>query len=168
MAHALEMFFDAEAEAAVRLLWKRLVAAGVPTLASRRPHVTLAVAGTIPATTRQALRSELRFLSIPNLWLCTLGTVPAEDAVLLLGAVVDTELLAVHSAVHDVLAGKVTAPSAYHFPGAWHPHCPLARGLTTAQLSAGFEALQPPEPIRAAVSGVGVVDTRTGEMEILS
>lgn len=168
MAHALDMFFDADAEAAVRLLWKRLAAAGVPTLASRRPHVTLAVAGTIPEAIRRALRSELRILAIPNLWLCTLGTIPAEDTVLLLGALVDTELLAVHSAVHDVLAGKVAAPSAYHFPGAWHPHCPLARGLTTAQLATGFAALQPAEPIRAAVSEVGVVDTRTGAVEILS
>jgi hypothetical protein len=167
MAQTLEMFFDADAEAAVRSLWRRLDAAGVPTL-STRPHVTLAAAETIPTATRKALRSELRILSIPNLWLPTLGTVAAEDTVLLLGAAVDTELLAVHSAVHDVLAGKVTNPSAYHFPGAWNPYCPLARGLTTAQLTAGFAALQPPEPVRAAVSEVGVVDTRTGEVEILS
>lgn len=167
MAQVVEMFFDADAEAAVRSLRERLGAAGVPPLAAR-PQVTLAAAGTIPAAARNALRAQLRILSIPSLWLSTLGTVPAEDTVLLLGAIVDTELLAVHSAVHDVLAGKVGNPSAYHFPGNWNPHCPLARGLTTAQLTAGFAALQPPAPVRAKVSEVGVVDTRTGETEMLS
>jgi 2'-5' RNA ligase len=172
MAHALELFFDADADAKVRALWRRLEDAGVPSLASHshrrhRPHVTLAVAGTIPRAARTALRSELRFLSIPDLWLYTLGTFPGEGTVLLLGAVVDTEVLAVHSAVHDVLAGKVSSPSAYCFPGAWIPHCTLAQGITSEQLSDGFAALQPPEPIRAAIAEIGVADTRTGDVEIL-
>ncbi|QUG99780.1 2'-5' RNA ligase family protein [Saccharopolyspora erythraea] len=170
MAHALGLFFDDSAEEAVRALWKRLEAAGVPSLASRghrrhRPHVTLAVAGRIPEGARRDLRAELSLLSVPDLWLYTLGTFPSDESVLLLGAVVDTELIAVHSAVHDVLAGKVSAPSAYYFPGAWIPHCTLAIGITGAELATGFAELCPPEPIRAPVSEIGVIDTRTGEVE---
>jgi 2'-5' RNA ligase len=173
MAHALVLFFDADADAEVRSLWQRLEDAGVPSLATlshqrHRPHVTLAVAKTIPSAAREAVRSELRFLSIPDLWLYTLGTFAGEESVLVLGAVVDTEVLAVHSAVHDTLAGKVTHPSAYYFPGAWIPHCTLAQGVTPAQLSAGFAALQPPKPLRAGIAEVAVVDTRTGEAEILT
>ncbi|GAA2791068.1 2'-5' RNA ligase family protein [Saccharopolyspora taberi] len=169
MAQALELFFDDSAERAVRELWRRLDDRGVPSAGSRggRPHVTLAVAGAIPASARRNLRSELELLSIPDLWLHTLGTFPGGDSALLLGAVVDTELLAVHSAVHDVLAGKVTAPSAYYFPGAWIPHCTLAQGLTAAQLAAGFAELAPPEAVRAPIAEVGVTDTRTGETEVL-
>lgn len=172
MAHALELFFDAEADAAVRTLWHRLDDAGIPSLAARthqrhRPHVTLALAATIPPAARQAVRAETSVLSLPDLWLYTLGTFPGEEAVLLLGAVVDTEVLAVHSAVHDALAGKVIQPSAYYFPGAWIPHCTLAQGITRDQLSAGFAALHPAEPIRAAVTGIGVTDTRTGEVDVL-
>ncbi|MGP4019517.1 2'-5' RNA ligase family protein [Saccharopolyspora sp. 5N708] len=169
MAHALAAFFDDTAEAEIRTLWRRLDDAGVPSLGARpgghRPHVTLAAAGGIPAAARQALRAELRLLSIPDLWLHTLGTFPGEDRILLLGAVVDTELLAVHSAVHDALAGKVAHPSAYYFPGAWIPHCTLAQGITDDQLAAGFRALQPPEPVRAGVSEIAIVDTRTGDAE---
>jgi hypothetical protein len=171
MAHTVEMFLDGEAEATLRGMRRRLADAGVPSgshAPSGRPSVTLAAAGTIPAATRKALRAELRLLSLPNLWLSTLGTFPAEDAVLLLSAVVDTELLAVHSTVHDVLAGKVTNPSAYHFPGAWIPHCPLARSITSDQLAAGFAALLPLEPVRAKIHEVGIADTRTGEVEMLS
>lgn len=173
MAQALELFFDEAADRDVRALWQRLDDAGVPSLAARthgrhRPHVTLAVAGTIPTSARKALSAELASLSVPDLWLYTLGTFPGEETVLLLGAIVDTEVLAVHSAVHDALAGKAGNPSAYYFPGAWIPHCTLAQGITREELSAGFAALQPLQPIRAPITNIGVTDTRTGDVEILT
>ena len=49
--------------------------------------------------------TELRTLAMPSVLLHTLSAFPAPETVLHLGAVVDAELLAVHSAVHDVLAG---------------------------------------------------------------
>jgi 2'-5' RNA ligase len=166
------MFFDDEADAAVRALWRRLDDAGVPSLAVRshrrhRPHVSLAVAGAIPPRTRDALRASLRLLALPNLWLYTLSTFPTDENALFLGAVVDAELLAVHSAAHDALAGRVSQPWAYYLPGAWVPHCALAQDLTTAQLTAGFAALHPVRPIRATVRAIGVTATRTGEVDIL-
>jgi 2'-5' RNA ligase len=172
MAHALELFFDAEADAAVRALWRRLDAAGVPSLAGHthrrhRPHVSLAVAGTIPTRTRETLRADLALLWPPSLWLYTLGTFPTEQNALFLGAVVDTELLAVHSAAHDTLAGAVRQPWAYYLPGAWVPHCTLAEDLTAAQLAAGLAALHPIAPIRAGIRAVGITDTRTGEVDML-
>src|SRR4051794_31050194 len=111
MGQALEFWFDDEADRAVRELWSRLDRAGVPSLATRthgrhRPHVTFAVASTIPAAVREALRTDLGKLAIPRLWLSTLGAFASIENVLMLAAVVDTELLAVHSAVHDVLAGR--------------------------------------------------------------
>lgn len=172
MADALELFFDADADARVRALWQRLEDSGIASLAAHthrrhRPHVTLAVASSIPAAARKAVTAELSRLSVPQLWLYTLGTFPGEEAVLLLSAVVDTEVLALHSAAHDCLAGRVRAPSAYYLPGAWIPHCTLAQGITREELSAGFAALHPIEPVRAAISEVGVTDTRTGEIDTL-
>ncbi|GGM44591.1 2'-5' RNA ligase [Longimycelium tulufanense] len=172
MADALEMFFDDRADEAVRALWRRLEESGVSSLPTRthrrhRPHVSLAVAGTIPSRTRAALRGDLALLSIPALWLYTLGTFPTEQNGLFLGAVVDTELIAVHSAVHDTLASKVKHPSAYYLPGAWVPHCSLAQDIPAEQLVTGFAALHPVEPIRAEVVEIGVTDTRTGEVDVL-
>ncbi|MEB3369377.1 2'-5' RNA ligase family protein [Saccharopolyspora mangrovi] len=166
MADALVFHFDDETESRIRELWERLDAAGIPG-AGHRPRVTLAVAGSIPPPARKALRGELELLSIPDLWLHTLGALPGDERVLLLGAVVDTELLAVHSAVHDVLAGEVKNPSAYYFPGAWVPCCVLTKGLDTDQLARAFTALLPPEPVRAAVREVSVLDTRTGDTDVL-
>ena len=52
MAHAIEMFFDEQADAAVRGLWHRLADAGLPSLATygharHRPHVSLTVASNL-------------------------------------------------------------------------------------------------------------------------
>jgi 2'-5' RNA ligase len=172
VAQALEFFFDDDADAAVRALWQQLERAKVPSLASRshrrhQPHVTFAIASSIPAKARQALAGQLALLSLPALWLYTLGTFPTKENALFLGAVTDAELLAVHSAVHDVLAGKVRDPWAYYLPGAWVPHCSLAQDLDAQQLAAGFAALHPAQPVRATISRVGVTDTRTGETELL-
>jgi hypothetical protein len=86
----------------------------------------------------------------------------------MLSAVVDSELLAVHSAIHDILARKVKHPSAYFLPGHWVPHCTLAQGLTDEQMVAGFAALHPVSPIRAKVGRVCVVDSVTGEVDQLT
>jgi hypothetical protein len=165
MAQALEFFFDGEADAAVRGLWRGLDAAGVPgTHGRRRPHVTFAAAGSIPTATRDALRADLRLLSIPTLWLSTLSAAEGE---LMLTAVVDTELLAVHSAVHDVLAKRVRHPVAYYLPGSWMPHCVLARDLEPSAVTAGFAALYPVGSIKARITEIAVVDTHTGETDVL-
>lgn len=169
---ALEFFFDDEADAAVRALWQRLELAGVPSLAGRshghhRPHLTFAIGGSIPVRSRTELREDLERLSLPSLWLYTLGTFPTTQNALFLGAVTDTELLAVHSAVHDALAGRVRDPLAYYLPGAWIPHCALTQDITAEQLVTGFAALHPVTPIRARLVEVGITDTKTGETEPL-
>ena len=169
MAQSLEFYFDGEADSAVRALWRRLADNGVPSMASRthgrhRPHVTFAAAGSIPAATRNALREDLRLLSIPALWLSTLA---ASDGVLMLTAVVDTELLAVHSAVHDVLAKRVKQPVAYYLPGSWLPRCVLATDLEPADVTAGFAALYPVGSVKARITEIAVVDTHTGERDVL-
>lgn len=166
MVQALEFYFDAEADAAVRRLGQRLDQAGVPSLGGR-PHVTFAAGGVIPAAARRTLAVDLTRLALPNLWLYTLGTFPTSENVLFLGAVTDAEVLAVHVAVHDALAGRVRDPWAYFLPGAWVPHCSLAQDITPTQLAAGFAALHPIEPVRAKITEVGVTDSKTGETELL-
>ncbi|RZS41172.1 2'-5' RNA ligase superfamily protein [Herbihabitans rhizosphaerae] len=168
MSHALQFHFDPEADQAVRQLWHRLEKAKISSLATtthrrHHPHVTFAAATTIPAGARKSLRDNISRLAIPSLWLHSLGAFSSPEPVLYLGAVVDAELLAVHSAVHDALAGKVKNPSAYHLPGSWTPHIPLARNIEPAQLAKGFTALYPVEPVRARLVSANIVDTHTGE-----
>lgn len=151
--HLLVVFFDDEATRAVRDLWRRVGAThDLP------PHLTWAAAGGIGPRVRAELREDLSRLWLPDLWLHTLG---AGDRTLQLGAVVDSELLAVHSAIHDVLAGRVKHPNAQYLPGSWIPHCPLLTGEDD-EVARAFAALHPVTPIRARARQVAVVDTQTG------
>lgn len=161
MADALDAFLDDTASATVRELQGRCGPV------DDRLRVTFARAGSIPRRTRDRLCAELSLLTLPELWLATLGSTPGAQGSLVLAAIVDPELLALHSAVHDVLAGAVRAPSAYHLPGWWVPHCVLAGGVDDTALAAGFAALHPVVPVRARIIAIGVTDTRTGDVELL-
>ena len=167
MAQAVVIHFDEEAETEIRGLWRTLTRAGVPTPDRFAPHLTLAAAGSIPRKVRDGLRADLGRLALPGVWLAALSTFTASENVLMLAAVTDTELLAVHSAVHDVLAGQVRNPSAYYLPGSWMPHCTLAQGVTDAQVVKGFAAVHPVPSIRAKTQQVAVVDTVTGDVDVL-
>ena len=120
--------------------------------ASPAPSVVVAEATSIPDAARTALAAELRVLALPSIWFATLGTVAGRPDELVLAAVVDAELLAVHAAVHDALAGRVKGPVAAYLPGAWLPHCVLA----TERPAEAFAALHPVTPVRARVIGVDV------------
>jgi 2'-5' RNA ligase len=168
LVRALVAFLDNAAEREIRRLWQTLADGGVaPAVRRFAPHVTLAAGASIPPKARAAVRDELALLAMPALWLSTLAVFPSTENVLVLAAVVDTELLAVHSAVHDVLAGKVRQASALHLPGSWVPHCTLAEHVPTAALGAGLSLLHPETPVRATLGPVAVLDTASGAVEPL-
>jgi hypothetical protein len=117
-----------------------------------RPGVTAAAAAAVPPAARAALEEDLRVLALPSVWLATLGTVAGRPDELVLAAVVDAELLAVHAAVHDALAGRVKGPVAAYLPGTWLPHCVLA----VERPAEAFAALHPVSPVRARITGVEI------------
>jgi hypothetical protein len=151
MAQRVRFVLDDHARDELAALRARLTAAGIAAPADP-PAVTVAAAGSVPAPAREALAAELRVLVLPSVWLATLGTVAGRPDELVLAAVVDAELLAVHAAVHDALAGRVKAPVAAYLPGTWLPHCVLA----TERPAAAFAALHPVTPVRARVVGLEV------------
>lgn len=137
---------DPAAVADLAGLRHRLAAAVLP-VPEDEPAVVAAAAVAVPPGARAALEAELRLLALPRVWLATLGTVAGRPDELVLAAVVDAELLAVHAAVHDALAGRVRGPAAAYLPGAWLPHCVLATGRPAE----AFAALHPVPPVRARV-----------------
>jgi hypothetical protein len=149
MAQLIQFRLDDAAAAELSALRGRLAGCGCspPT---GRPAVTAAAAAAVPPAARAALQVELASLALPSIWLATLGTVAGRPDELVLAAVVDAELLAVHAAVHDALAGRVKGPVAAYLPGSWLPHCVLA----TERPAAAFAALHPVRPVRARVVAV--------------
>ncbi|GLZ40377.1 2'-5' RNA ligase family protein [Actinokineospora sp. NBRC 105648] len=167
MAQGVVVLFDRQAERAVTDLLDRLDAAGLPSARKFPPHVTFGMAAEIPKKTRAALKADLKLLAVPNLWLHALSTFSTSENVLMLGAVTDGELLAVHSAVHDVLAGKVRHPNSYYLPGSWVPHCTLLHGVPDDDIVRGFQALFPVGSIQARARQVAILDTASHEVEVL-
>ena len=163
MAEALDFFLDNSAAAKVMELRARLALHGVP-VPSSAPSVRFARGAAIPAKVRGQLAGDLRLLVLPELWLAVLGTVLTAEPRLVLGAVVDTELLATHGSVHDALAGRVREPSSAYLPGSWSPHCVLSRELDSSALPGALENLDEVRPIRAKVTSIGITDTRTGQV----
>ncbi|WP_219415566.1 2'-5' RNA ligase family protein [Pseudonocardia nigra] len=151
MAQTVRFRLDDDACAEVTGLRARLRAAGIAAPGGS-PSVTVAAAAAIPPPAREALEAELRLVGVPSIWLATLGTVAGRADELVLAAVVDAELLAVHAAAHDALAGRVRSPVAAYLPGTWLPHCVLA----TERPAEAFAALHPVRPVRARVLGVEV------------
>jgi hypothetical protein len=145
---------DDDAAAAVDALRVRAAVAGC-SVPPERAALTAAAAVSIPQAARAALADELRVLALPSVWFATLGAGAVREEELLLAAVVDAELLAVHTAVHDALAGRVRGPVAAYLPGAWLPHCVLASTKPTE----AFTVLHPIEPVRARIVAVEVTDS---------
>jgi 2'-5' RNA ligase len=172
MAQALEVFFDARADAAVRDLWQRLAAAGLPGPVAPgrcrpRPHVSLTVADHLDPGRLAVLRLVLAERR-PDLHLTTLGTFPGGDGVLFLGATPTPDLLGFHTRVHQALAGQSARHSPYYLPGRWVPHCTLARGLEPAQTATALRLLHDFQPITATLMGAGLIDTETGTVTPLA
>jgi hypothetical protein len=172
MAHAIEMYVDDRADAAVRRLWQRLADAGLPSMATRthrrhRPHVSLAVAESLAGADLAPLRPVLMSRR-PALSLYVLGTFPGTGGALFLGVQVTAELLAFHAGVHAALAGQPIRHWAYYQPGSWVPHCALAEGLDRAEAGKAFRLLADYRPVTAEVTSVGVKDTATGAITSLT
>jgi hypothetical protein len=151
MAHTVRFRLDDAAAAELAGLRGRLARHGIAT-PTGVPAVTAAAAATVPEPARAVLTAELATVALPSIWLATLGTVAGRPDELVLAAIVDAELLAVHAAVHDALAGRVRGPVAAYLPGAWLPHCVL----TVEHPAAAFAALHPIPPVRARIIAVDV------------
>ncbi|GAA0802953.1 2'-5' RNA ligase family protein [Spirilliplanes yamanashiensis] len=139
----VELLCDPHLDATVREAWRRLAAAGLPSLATHRgptnrPHVTLGAADTLPD-----LGFVVRALPVP---------VFADDLVFFDGKsgvaawrLGSTTLRAVQAAVWRALGG---VGNPLHDPAAWTPHISLARRVRPDQR----------RDVEQALDGLGTVE----------
>jgi hypothetical protein len=126
----VELLLDAEAEAWVRGLWRRLHDAGLKSLAthphvSNRPHLTLAVGSSVAGLPRLGLPVPVRLGPVRSLGR---GLVLAADGPAL------RELQAVVCAALD-------DANPLHAPSSWVPHVSLALNMPPAQHDAALTLL---------------------------
>ncbi|MGY0006110.1 2'-5' RNA ligase family protein [Micromonospora sp. I033] len=125
----VELLCSPELEEAVRAAWDRLAAAGLPSLArnthpTNRPHLTLASVDEFPPGAEQRL-ADLCDAALPLPARLDRVAVLDGSAPLVWLVRPAPQLIALHGAVWDVLAGA-PGPHPWHLPGRWVPHLSLA------------------------------------------
>jgi 2'-5' RNA ligase len=145
VTQSVELTLDDASDAAVRDLWSRLAAAGLPTeqrttvSSSHRPHVTLFAGDAIAPEVDDALPEVFADLALTVRLGALLAFGPRRGVVVLTRQVVPSrELLDLQAEV----AARCDADPAGHFgPGRWTPHVTLARRAPVARLSGMVQAL---------------------------
>ena len=140
----VELVPDPATEALVLEAWRRLLAAGLPSLATNehptnRPHLTLAEADEVPEDDVRALLEDALPL---DLALGATGVFRTRRGSAVHVVVVpDPGLVALHAAVVDVLSRSGTGPRPHLAPGSWAPHLSVALRVPDEQVGACVEVL---------------------------
>ena len=145
MVQSVELLLDAGLDAGVRAEWAALADAGLPsqarhTGASNAPHVTLAIAASVPPDVEAAMHGLGGSMPVPLRLGGLLLFGRGERRILVRAVVPSAELLALHAraaALVDLLPGT----SHQLVPGAWTPHVTLARGMPVDRLPDALRAL---------------------------
>lgn len=171
MPYAIELLLDGHADQQVRQIWAALDEGGVQSLAGipdahYHPHVTMSVfRHGDPAEVAEATRPLLaKSVGMP-LPLAPLGFFLTDEAPAFLGVVPSSRLLALHRAVHQVVAPLVDDIWPYYRPDALLPHCTLAMGVTDKAKALNIVA-RFATPIPAIASGAHLVEVPGGHMSI--
>jgi 2'-5' RNA ligase len=142
--HSVEVVLDDAAEAVIRSQWAALLAAGLPsqarhTGASNRPHITVALAGSLSREAAAALQGVTARLPLP-ITIGGLVVFGSDRFVLARLAVPSAALLELQASVRSALVDEVD-PHGHFAPGRWTPHVTLGRRLTAAQVGAALLVL---------------------------
>jgi 2'-5' RNA ligase len=163
--------FDARSEAALRGLWRRLEAAGVPTLLSHThgrhvPHLTLASLREYHVAPVARALEALPVVAAGPLYLDALGAFRRSRC--WLAPAVSPELVARQEAVVGALAATGAGLHRHYQPGRWLPHVTLAPRLHLHQLSVVAAAVFDVLPLEVVVERCELVETATGERRPLT
>jgi 2'-5' RNA ligase len=165
MPFAVHLFFDANTEAAIKSVWKKLAETEIaPYLyrSANRPHLTLAIYQQLDLSAcEQQLESFAAHRNPLPVTFQHLGIFSTTPTTVFLGSTVTVSLLALHAQVHERLRPLGTEPHPYYLPGQWMPHCTLALELESRLITQVLDlGLQVPLPLNGEIAEIGVIEFR--------
>lgn len=171
MALAVCLLLDDRADRAVRHLWDRLEARGVPTLRSHThgrhvPHLSYAVLRRCDPDAVEKALEELPDGEPLDLRLEGLGTFRRGRAWLI--PAVSADLLERQERVVAALAATGAELHWHYLPGTWVPHCSLAPRVPASSLPVVATAVNEVLPLPARATAAALVDTGTGRVQVLT
>jgi len=137
MPYALELFFDAQTDHAVRSAWRVLAASGGSNYLEKngvRPHVALAVFDAASPEAFSDWHGVARHLP-PGLTLAPEGLGSFAQGVAFVRFAADSPLKTLHREALRYLATKQLVVSDRYRAGRWVPHCTLAQNFTPERLT---------------------------------
>ena len=158
---AIELSFDADSENRIAQL-PTLIKGGLGLdRLGIRPHISLAVfrppvdranlASCMEILSQRTTRFEIEFSSV--------GAFPGDEGVVFIAPVVTRELLATHELLHAILSDYVLFPDALYSPARWVPHCTVAHGLASSDVSPAVDVARSSNAFgRATVERVTLVE----------
>lgn len=171
MALAVCLLFDGPTERALRRLWQRLEADGVPTLASHThgrhvPHLSLAVLRSWDLDKVRAAVEALpdagpttiQFDAIAAFRRGRMSLVPAATSA----------LLARQERVVDALGATEEELHKHYVPGTWTPHVTVATRVRLQQTPLVLEAAYEILPLTGTLTAAALVDAGEGTVHPLS
>ena len=163
MVFAVEMYFDPEADRAVRQIWQNIAEAGLKSFmleGNYRPHISLSVCQELDiAGLSQALEKFAKALPALTISLGSVGIFPGAEGVVFLAAVVDQALLKAHSDFYRIFPEYARQPSEYYSVGQWVPHCTLAMFLPVKEMAQALPVIMQVQlPIQARLTEIGIVE----------
>lgn len=165
MPYAVELFFDATTDTAIRHIWRRLAAGDLaPYLhtSANRPHLTVALYERLAlAEGSAALAAFAAEEQAFPICLASLGLFPpASAAVVFAAPVVTLPLLAIQARIHTILGSFAQGADERYVPGNWVPHCSLATQCPPARaLDSLAVCLHLALPIHGRIAEIGVMQT---------
>lgn len=166
MTLVVNLTFSPADEQVVRAWWVACDRGGLPSLgstsATESPHVTLAVLeGGVAGDLIEQLEEGLYGLGGPTVLLAHFGVFVHPKLVLFLGVTPTDELRYLQRLVIDTAVAAGAEVWDHYQPGAWVPHCTLARDFKSlidlAPLLASDPAKLPDLPLLVHTDGIEVV-----------
>jgi 2'-5' RNA ligase superfamily len=171
MALAVCLLFDRRSERAVRALWDRLEAEGVPSLRSHThgrhvPPVSYAVLRSWDTAAVTSALERLDGGSSVELAFDGVGLFRRGRTWLLAGG--STDLMARQQRVVDAVCATGADLHKHYKPGIWLPHCSLAPRVQLAHLPVVVAAVFDVLPLLGTLDHAALVNSATGEICPLS
>ncbi|HEU4362784.1 MAG TPA: 2'-5' RNA ligase family protein [Mycobacterium sp.] len=170
MALAVCLLFDRQSELAIRALWDRVEAEGVPSLRSHThgrhlPHVSYAVLRSWDRAAVTAALADLPAGAPVQLSFDGVGVFRRGRAWLVAG--VSADFVARQQRVVEAVAATGADLHKHYRPGVWLPHCSLAPRARLDQLPLVAAAVFDVVPLRARLDRAALVNSATGEVSVL-
>ena len=165
MTRGIVLWPDDVTSSAIRGIWERVAGQGISSLATfthrrHRPHLSLVVAGDLPA--RAALEAVLPVPGASiHLEIESAGIFPR--GVLFLGCVTNKDLVAEQRRVQAAIEPLAVDPWPYFRPGRWTPHITISMALDDRDLAMALPVVLERLPIHGVLDSGGLEDGSSGD-----